>query len=53
MFVGRQAELHNLDTVLRRPVPQMARVYGRRRLGKTVLLQELLRKHEGLYFEVE
>ncbi len=53
MFVGRQAELHNLDAVLRRPVPQMVRVYGRRRLGKTVLLQELLRKHEGLYFEVE
>ncbi len=53
MFVGRQAELHDLDTVLRRPAPQMVRVYGRRRLGKTVLLQELLRKHEGLYFEVE
>ena len=53
MFVGRQTELHDLDAVLRRPVPQMVRVYGRRRLGKTVLLQELLRQHEGLYFEVE
>ena len=53
MFVGRQTELHDLDAVLRRPVPQMVRVYGRRRLGKTVLLQELVRQHEGLYFEVE
>ncbi|MCL4324287.1 MAG: ATP-binding protein [Candidatus Thermoplasmatota archaeon] len=53
MFVGRQTELHDLDAVLRRPVTQMVRVYGRRRLGKTVLLQELLRQHEGLYFEVE
>lgn len=53
MFVGRQQELRDLEAVLRRPVPQMVRVYGRRRLGKTVLLQELLQERDGLYFEVE
>lgn len=53
MFVGRQEELRDLVAVLRRPTPQMVRVYGRRRLGKTVLLQELLKEERGLYFEVE
>lgn len=52
MFVGRHRELAELEEVLAEKKPQLVRLFGRRRLGKTLLLQELLKEHPGLYLEV-
>jgi AAA+ ATPase superfamily predicted ATPase len=43
-FYGRGAELAQLDEILRRGRWFFARVSGRRRIGKTALIQEALRK---------
>jgi AAA+ ATPase superfamily predicted ATPase len=42
-FYGRGAELEHLQSILRRGRWFFARVSGRRRIGKTVLIQEALR----------
>jgi AAA+ ATPase superfamily predicted ATPase len=47
-FIDRREELHRLDAVSRRR-GGLAVLYGRRRLGKTRLLLEWVRKHDGLY----
>jgi hypothetical protein len=49
IFVNRDAEMAELDRVLARPEPQLVRIYGRRRVGKTALLQRLVARHGGLY----
>lgn len=49
MFVNREAELGELDRVLARREPQLVRIYGRRRVGKTALLQKLVARQGGLY----
>ena len=38
MFVNRQAELEQLDQLYERGTAQFAVVYGRRRIGKTSLI---------------
>lgn len=48
-FLDRFPELARLDRLARRSAGGLAVVYGRRRLGKTRLLLEWTRKHDGLY----
>lgn len=46
-FVNREAELHELDAAAKRG--GLLVVYGRRRVGKTRLLEQWLQVREGLY----
>ena len=46
-FVNRHAELRELDAAAKHG--GLLVIYGRRRVGKTRLLQEWLQPHEGLY----
>lgn len=49
MFVDRQQDLHDLNTILARKTSQFVIVSGRRRVGKTTLLLEWARR-SGLPF---
>jgi AAA+ ATPase superfamily predicted ATPase len=51
-FVDRREELELLDELCSEGRAQLVIVYGRRRVGKTRLLLELLRRRRGLYFYV-
>ncbi len=48
-FLDRQAEMERLDTLAARADGGLAVVWGRRRIGKTRLLLEWSRKHDGVY----
>ncbi len=49
-FVGRERERRAFDEFLRSPDAELVAVYGRRRVGKTFLIRELLR--DSLVFEL-
>ncbi len=48
-FLNRCAEMKRLDELMNRDNGGIAVIYGRRRVGKTRLLLEWVRKHHGLY----
>lgn len=48
-FVDREEELDRLEQLMARRDGALAVVYGRRRIGKTRLLLEWSRRHDGLY----
>lgn len=48
-FLDRADEMERLDRLMRLPEGGLAVVHGRRRIGKTRLLLEWSRRHEGLY----
>lgn len=50
MFVGRETELKALSRLYDKPGFQMVVVYGRRRVGKTSLIDEFTRGKRTLYF---
>jgi AAA+ ATPase superfamily predicted ATPase len=50
-FIGRKSELAHLDRFARSPQPRIAVVHGRRRIGKSVLLQQALQGSSPLFFE--
>ena len=50
MFVGRKHELAQLEKLYRRDGFQMTVVYGRRRVGKTTLINEFARNKRTLSF---
>lgn len=50
MFVGRKAELENLNKYYNRDKFQFAVVYGRHRVGKTTLINEFCRGKKAIYF---
>jgi uncharacterized protein len=52
-FVNRFQELESLHQALSGQRPVLARVYGRRRLGKTELLRKLCREDQGMYLLVD
>lgn len=49
MFVNRKNELKFLEERLRSNKAEFIVIYGRRRIGKTALLLELIRRHGGVY----
>lgn len=50
-FIGRKYELARLDRFVRSPDSRIAVLYGRRRIGKSVLLQQALQGKAPLFFE--
>ncbi|MCL2099251.1 MAG: ATP-binding protein [Oscillospiraceae bacterium] len=50
MFVGRKAELENLNKYYNRDKFQFAVIYGRRRIGKTTLINEFCKNKKFIYF---
>lgn len=53
MFIGRERELEALEHMYAKQSFQMAVVYGRRRIGKTALLNEFVKGKESLYLPAE
>ena len=50
MFIGREKELKLLDTKISSSNFEFGIVYGRRRIGKTRLLQEVVKEHDAIYY---
>ena len=50
-FIGRQLELGQLHRLLNSGSAGIAVVYGRRRVGKTLLLEHALASRDALFFE--
>ena len=48
-FIDRKAEIAALDDRVESPRAEFVVIYGRRRIGKTTLLLEFLRRHDGIY----
>lgn len=53
MFLGREQELESLERMYKKNKFQMAVVYGRRRIGKTFLLNEFIKDKNALYLPAE
>lgn len=53
MFLAREKELAALEHMYQRSIFQMAVVYGRRRIGKTALLNEFIKGKDALYLPAE
>jgi len=53
MFLGREKELVSLERMYSKQGFQMAVVYGRRRIGKTSLLNEFVKEKNSLYVAAE
>lgn len=53
MFLGREKELESLERMYKKKSFQMAVVYGRRRIGKTALLNEFIKGKNSLYLPAE
>lgn len=49
MFKNREKELELLDGLYKKDAAKLIVLYGRRRVGKTELLKEFLKKHKGIY----
>ncbi len=50
MFIGREKELELIDRKIRSNQFEFGLVYGRRRIGKTKLLEEVVKKHDAIYY---
>lgn len=53
MFLGREKELHELNQLYQRDRFQLFILYGRRRVGKTTLLQEFCRDKPSIFYSAE
>ena len=49
-LIDRQTEQQELRALLNRGTPQLALLYGRRRVGKTYLLNHVWAKEQVFYF---
>ena len=50
MFIGRKRELDKLNEMYDRNAFECAIIYGRRRVGKTSLIQEFIKDKRAIYF---
>jgi len=50
MFIGRKSEIENLNKYYNRNNFQFSVIYGRRRVGKTTLINEFCRDKKTIYF---
>ena len=50
MFIARTHELEVLERLYARPKFDMVVLYGRRRVGKTALIDQFVADKEALYF---
>lgn len=49
-FIGRKKELNSLERLYRQDGFQMTVIYGRRRVGKSTLLQQFIRDKRAVYY---
>jgi Predicted ATPase (AAA+ superfamily) len=49
MFIGRRSELDFLEEKYRETNGNFILIYGRRRIGKTALVNEFIKKKESIY----
>lgn len=50
MFIGRERELDSLDELYRQPGFGMTVIYGRRRIGKSTLINEFIRDKKTVFY---
>ena len=50
MFIGREKELKNLNNLYNTNMFQFPIIYGRRRVGKTALINEFVKDKDTIYF---
>ena len=50
MFIGRNTELKTLDKLYRSNKFELAVIYGRRRVGKTALINEFSKDKDTIFF---
>ena len=50
MFIGRTAELNDLNRRYQNDVFEFPVIYGRRRIGKTALITEFMKGKKGVYY---
>ena len=50
MFIGRDKELNTLDKLYNSDKFELAVIYGRRRVGKTALINQFLKEKKSIYF---
>lgn len=50
MFIGREQELNAIETLYKTDKFQFAVIYGRRRVGKTALINEFIQNKESICF---
>lgn len=50
MFIGRESEMNILTNKIQSKQFEFGIIYGRRRVGKTRLLQEVVKNHDAIYF---
>lgn len=53
IFIGRETELADMNELYRQPRFQMFVLYGRRRVGKTTLLNEFCKDKESIFYSAE
>ena len=53
MFIGRESELDELNALYTEDAFQLVVMYGRRRVGKTTLLNEFCKDKEAIFFPAE
>lgn len=50
MFIGREKEIRYLNEIFSRPSFEFGIIHGRRRVGKTTLIKEVLKNKNAIYF---
>ena len=50
MFIGRERELESLNRLYTSDKFEFAVIYGRRRVGKTALINEFIKDKKAIYF---
>lgn len=53
MFIGRERELHDLNELYQQDKFQLYVLYGRRRVGKTTLLNEFCKDKDAIFYSAE
>ena len=53
MFVGREEQLEQLKTLWRKPVASLVTCRGRRRIGKSTLIEEFARRSHVRFIKIE
>lgn len=53
MFYGREEDLRELDRLWRKPTPSLVTCRGRRRIGKSTLIEEFASRSRARFLEIE
>ena len=53
MFIGREEQLEQLKSLWRKPVASLVTCRGRRRIGKSTLIEEFARRNRVRFIKLE